>query len=207
MLFFSQSRTAVSRTEATETLRRCASRSRSDLSSSDKRQLYISVFMHYIVVHICITLQYNFLAPQIHRTDQPPMETGSRGRYSWLTSADHNLDYLLMSCPQIVLGRYLAVTSFDSGSLVPKEDEIIAGWERDKGRGLPNQFHGGSGSGGGGKTRPTGTYLEHSLRLPERVAGRPALSLLCAGLTCCCQIVLIKRLPNQGLDYGLAANV
>ena len=50
-------------------------------------------------------------------------------------------------------------------------------------------------------------YLEHSLRLPERVAGRPALSLLRTGLACCCQIVLIKRLPNQGLDYGLAANV
>jgi hypothetical protein len=56
------------------------------------------------------------------------METGSRGGYFWLTSADHDLDYLLMSCPQIVLGRYLAVTSFDSGSLVPNEDEIIAGW-------------------------------------------------------------------------------
>ncbi len=57
------------------------------------------------------------------------METGSRGRYFWLTSADHDLDYLLMSCPQIVLARYLAVTSSDSGSLVPNEDEVIAGWE------------------------------------------------------------------------------
>ncbi len=46
-----------------------------------------------------------------------------------------------------------------------------------------------------------------SLRLPERVAGQPALSLLRTGLACCCQIVLIKRLPDQGLDYGLAANV
>lgn len=57
------------------------------------------------------------------------METGSRGRYFWLTSADHDLDNLLMSCPQIVLARYLAVTSFDSGSLVPNKDEVIAGWE------------------------------------------------------------------------------
>ncbi len=57
MLFFSQSRTAVSRTEDTDTLRRCASRSRSDLSSSDKRQLYTSVFMHYIVVQHCITVR------------------------------------------------------------------------------------------------------------------------------------------------------
>lgn len=57
------------------------------------------------------------------------METGSRGDYFWLTSADDDLDYLLTSCPQIVLGRYLAVTSFDSGSLVPNEDEITAGCE------------------------------------------------------------------------------
>ena len=33
------------------------------------------------------------------------------------------------------------------------------------------------------------------------------LSLLRTGLACCRQIVLIKRLPNQGLDYGLAADV
>src|SRR2546430_7454144 len=37
LLFFSQSRTAVSRMEDTDTLRRYASRSRSNLSSSDKR--------------------------------------------------------------------------------------------------------------------------------------------------------------------------
>jgi hypothetical protein len=57
------------------------------------------------------------------------METGSRGRYFWLTSTDDDLDYLLTSCPQVVLGRYLAVTSFDRGSLVPNEDEVIAGWQ------------------------------------------------------------------------------
>jgi hypothetical protein len=36
------------------------SRSRSDLRSSDKRQLYTSVFMHYIVLQSC-TWQYNFI--------------------------------------------------------------------------------------------------------------------------------------------------
>ena len=69
------------------------------------------------------------LQSHIYGTDQPTMETGSRGRYFWLTSADHDLDYLLMSCPQIILAKYLAVTSFDSGSLVPNEDKVIAGWE------------------------------------------------------------------------------
>jgi hypothetical protein len=57
------------------------------------------------------------------------METGSRGDYFWLTSTDHDLDDLLKSCPQIVVGRYLAVTSCDSGSLVPNEDETKAGWQ------------------------------------------------------------------------------
>src|SRR4029077_14052595 len=36
---------------------------------------------------------------------------------------------LITSCPQVVLGKYTAVTSFDSGSLVPNEDEILAGWQ------------------------------------------------------------------------------
>src|ERR1700688_334530 len=34
-----------------------------------------------------------------------------------------------------------------------------------------------------------------------------ALTLLRSGLACCCQIVLVKRLSNQSLDYCLAADV
>lgn len=60
---------------------------------------------------------------------QPAIETGSRGGYFWLTSGDHELNDLLMCCPQIVVGKYLAVTSFDSGSLALNEDEVAAGWE------------------------------------------------------------------------------
>jgi hypothetical protein len=57
------------------------------------------------------------------------METGSRGGYFWLTTAEYELHDLITSCPQVVLGKYTAVTSFDSGSLVPNEDEILAGWQ------------------------------------------------------------------------------
>jgi hypothetical protein len=57
------------------------------------------------------------------------METGSRGGYFWLTTAEYELHDLITSCPQVVLGKYIAVTSFDSGSLVPNEDEILAGWQ------------------------------------------------------------------------------
>ena len=34
-----------------------------------------------------------------------------------------------------------------------------------------------------------------------------SLSLPRSGLASCCQIMLVKRLPDQGLDYRLAANV
>jgi hypothetical protein len=72
--FFSQSRTAVSRTEDTDTLRRCASRSRSDLSSSDKRQLYTSVFMHYTC-----SAELHHTAIQFLNADFGP--TRCRGRF------------------------------------------------------------------------------------------------------------------------------
>src|SRR5580692_8953734 len=49
--FPSQSRTASSRTADVDIFLKCAARSRSDLSSADTRQLYTSVFMHYIVAH------------------------------------------------------------------------------------------------------------------------------------------------------------
>ncbi len=41
---------------------------------------------------------------------------------------DGNLD-LLQLCPEVVLGKYVAITSIDSGPLVPTEKEIAAGWQ------------------------------------------------------------------------------
>src|ERR1017187_7213454 len=51
-LFCSHSRTARFSTAETDVLRRAASRSKSDLSSVETRQLYTSLPMHYIVVHL-----------------------------------------------------------------------------------------------------------------------------------------------------------
>src|ERR1017187_9598170 len=50
-VFRSQLRTAESKTAAIDILRSRASRSSSNLSSLDTRQLYTSLFMYYIVVH------------------------------------------------------------------------------------------------------------------------------------------------------------
>lgn len=57
------------------------------------------------------------------------IETGSRGGFSWLTTTEYELHDLITSCPEVVLNKYIAVTSFDSGRLVLNEDETIAGWQ------------------------------------------------------------------------------
>ncbi len=52
---------------------------------------------------------------------------GSQGSYGWLVT-DDNFD-LLQLCPEIVLGKYVAVTSIDSGQLIPTDKETAAGWQ------------------------------------------------------------------------------
>ncbi len=52
---------------------------------------------------------------------------GSHGLYEWLVT-DQQFD-LLRLCPEIVLGKYVAVTSFDSGVLVPDRKEKASGWK------------------------------------------------------------------------------
>src|SRR5215467_3698217 len=55
------------------------------------------------------------------------LSVGSEGLYEWLVS-DQQFD-LLRLCPQIVLGKYVAITSIDSGPLEPTENEVTAGWQ------------------------------------------------------------------------------
>jgi hypothetical protein len=52
---------------------------------------------------------------------------GFQDSYQWLVT-DGKFD-LLELCPEIVLGKYVAVTSIDSGQLVPTDKEIAAGWQ------------------------------------------------------------------------------
>jgi hypothetical protein len=52
---------------------------------------------------------------------------GSQGSYEWLVT-DEDFDILEL-CPEIVLGKYVAVTSIDSGQLIPTEKETAAGWQ------------------------------------------------------------------------------
>jgi hypothetical protein len=55
------------------------------------------------------------------------LKVGSQGVYEWLVT-DRQFD-LCQICPNIVLGKYIAITSFDSGPLVPTDEEKAGGWE------------------------------------------------------------------------------
>ncbi|SRR6266404_1287424 len=61
--------------------------------------------------------------------------TGLHGEYEWLTTRRDGLDALLRACPQVVIGKYVAITSFDSSPLPLNEIEKNAGWESRKGAG------------------------------------------------------------------------
>jgi len=55
------------------------------------------------------------------------LTVGSEGLYQWLVT-DQSID-LLQVCPEVVLEKYVAITSFDSGMLIPTDEETAAGWE------------------------------------------------------------------------------
>jgi hypothetical protein len=55
---------------------------------------------------------------------------GSHDPYEWLVT-DDDFD-LLKLCPEIILGKYLAITAFDSGEFVPTKQEGANGWESRK---------------------------------------------------------------------------
>lgn len=55
------------------------------------------------------------------------LQTGSTNGYQWLVSTDRQLD-VLECCPDVVLGKYVAITSFDSGALRLTEGQRSGGW-------------------------------------------------------------------------------
>ena len=52
---------------------------------------------------------------------------GSHGTYQWLVT-DEQFDFLSI-CREVVVGKYVAITSIDSGSLEPTAEETAAGWQ------------------------------------------------------------------------------
>lgn len=58
----------------------------------------------------------------------PATVTGSHDAYGWLTTGQYDLDTLLQRCPQAVVGKYVAVTSLDSGPMALTDIEKRDGW-------------------------------------------------------------------------------
>lgn len=59
-----------------------------------------------------------------------PSGTGTRDSYHWLSTTEHGISNLLAVCPTVVLGKYLAVTSCDSGPLPLDDVQKLGGWEQ-----------------------------------------------------------------------------
>jgi hypothetical protein len=59
------------------------------------------------------------------------MRTSERAGYrivEWSDGTDGDLKNLVLSCPELVLGRHVAIASCDSGPYRPTNDELAAGW-------------------------------------------------------------------------------
>jgi hypothetical protein len=61
-------------------------------------------------------------------TKSETMETGQRGNYFWLDDASLFIGDLLRLIPEVVVGKYLIVTSFDSGPLRLENADFQRGW-------------------------------------------------------------------------------
>jgi hypothetical protein len=63
---------------------------------------------------------------------QPTKFTGLHSPYRWLVTRQddqHDLATLLESCPQALVGKYVAVTSLDSGPMILTDEEKVLGWQ------------------------------------------------------------------------------
>lgn len=56
------------------------------------------------------------------------LTTGCEGVYEWLVT-DEDFDLFLQISPDVVLGKHVAITSIDSGELVPTKEEMVSGWQ------------------------------------------------------------------------------
>jgi hypothetical protein len=61
--------------------------------------------------------------------DNQTVAMGAHGSYQWLATGQYELASFLRHCPQALLSKYVAVTWLDSGSVVLREEEKIAGWQ------------------------------------------------------------------------------
>lgn len=58
------------------------------------------------------------------------METGVVGQFRWLESADSHFRKMLKLCPEVLIGKCLVISCFDSGPLRATEEELAKGWQQ-----------------------------------------------------------------------------
>jgi hypothetical protein len=55
--------------------------------------------------------------------------SGQHGEYFWVEAPELTLHALISAFPDVVRGRRVAITSFDSGAFRPNSEELAAGWQ------------------------------------------------------------------------------
>lgn len=56
------------------------------------------------------------------------MYEGETNNYYWIEGHEFSLHKLVTNCPELLIGKTVAITSFDSGPLLPNDQEKEFGW-------------------------------------------------------------------------------
>lgn len=56
------------------------------------------------------------------------MNEGKTHNYYWIEGNEFDLHDLVTRCPQLLIGKTVAITAFDSGPLTPNDEEKVYGW-------------------------------------------------------------------------------
>ena len=56
------------------------------------------------------------------------MNEGKTYNYHWIEGNEFGLHSLVTKCPQLIIGKNVVITSFDSGPLSPNDEEKGLGW-------------------------------------------------------------------------------
>ena len=56
------------------------------------------------------------------------MFEGKFENYKWLETKSFSIHNLINVCPEVLKDKFLVISSFDSGPLIPTENESKKGW-------------------------------------------------------------------------------
>lgn len=56
------------------------------------------------------------------------MVEGNTNHYYWIEENDFSLNDIVSKCPELFVGKTVAITAFDNGPLIPSKKEKAFGW-------------------------------------------------------------------------------